>query len=102
MIERVAQRLRHRLGPGLKLLPVAARAGAVFLGDAVRAHGAPLVVIAVEPNRGKRPEFVVLRDLLGRQVAVVVDDRLGFGEALVEVASGVGLEQKIVVEHGGL
>ena len=41
--------------------------------------------------------------LLGRQMAVVIDDGLTGGVAMIEVASDVGFEQKIVIEqHGSL
>ena len=63
VVERVAQRVRHRLRPRLELLPVRRVAGAEPLRHAVGAHRPPLVVIAVQPDLGDRGEAVVLGDL---------------------------------------
>jgi len=99
MKERIAQRARHGAGPSLKLLEVRRVPGAQALGDAVGAHGAPLVVIPIEPNFGDGPKLVVRRHVLRREVAVVVDDGLRPRKGLVQIARGVGFEQKIFVEH---
>ena len=42
---------------------------------------------------------MVGRDLLGRQVAVVVDDRQVLRRAVVELARDVALEQEVVVDE---
>ena len=105
VVERVAERLRHRARPGLELVEVRRVARAEPLRDAVRAHRAPLVVVALEPDLGDRAEAVVARHQLRREVAVVVDDRQVLGGAVVELARRLALEQEVVVDeglHGGL
>src|SRR6185295_9016158 len=66
MKERVPEGFRHRSSPGLEFLEVARVARAVALGDAVRAHGAPFVVVAVEPELGEGAEAMVAPDLARR------------------------------------
>src|SRR5688500_6587969 len=60
--ERIAQRVRHRAGPRFELLPSARLAGDEPLGHAVGPHGAPLVVVAVEPELADAGEAMVLGD----------------------------------------
>ena len=103
VIERVAERVGDRAGPGLELVPVGRVAGDQALGHAVGAHRAPFVVIALEPDLGQRLEPVIVGDLVGRQVAVIVDDRLRPRELFVEIDRDRRIEQEIVVEkplHG--
>ena len=99
VVERIAQRVRDRLGPGLELLPVGRLAGDRPLGDAVGAHRPPLVVVAVEPDLRHRPEPVIVGHLLRRQVAVVVEDRLLGGDPVIEVDRGRRVEQEVFVEE---
>jgi hypothetical protein len=76
VIERIAQRLRHRLRPRKKLVARRSVAGAELLGHTARAHRAPLVMISLEPDFEEIREPAILSDILRRQVAVIVDDRL--------------------------
>ena len=100
VVERVAQRPRDGGGPRLELLPVGGGTGDEALGHAVGTHRPPLVVVALEPRLGDRPEGTVGRDAGDRQVAVIVDDRQGRGDAVEEVAGGVRAEQEVVVDEG--
>jgi len=103
VIERVAQAFGHGLSPALELLAVIGIAGAVTLVDPVAAHRTPLVVVALEPDLGEVAETPILGDHVGRQMAVVVDDRLRRGVLVIELAGQIGLEQEIRVDegHGG-
>lgn len=99
-IKRVAQRVRHGAGPGLEFLEIArVLAGDEFFRNAVGAHGAPLVVVALQPDLCEVVEPAVLRDVLRRKVIVVVDDRLSRGHAVVQVAGDRRGEQEIVGEE---
>ena len=101
VVERVPQGLGHGGGPGLELLEVRGVSGDEPLGHPVRAHGPPLVVVAVQPGLGERAEAVVARHLLGRQVAVVVHDGQVAGVAVEELGRDVALEQEVVVHEAG-
>jgi hypothetical protein len=100
VVQRVAQGVRDRARPGLELLPVRGVARAEALGNAVRTHGPPLVVVAVEPNLGDAPEPVVVRHQLRREMAVVVDDGQRLGEPVIEVRGCVALQEEVVVDEG--
>ena len=98
VVERVAHRIGHRLGPLLELLPVGGiLARAVLLIDAVGTHGAPLVVVALEPYLRQVVETVVLGDIRGNQVAMIVDDRHLGRMVVVKALGRGGLQQEVVV-----
>ena len=83
MVQGIAQAHRHRRCPGLKFFPIIRVAGNQPLSNAIPPHGAPFVVIAGEPEFGKIREARVLRDLLWRQMTMIVDDRLRFSVVVV-------------------
>ena len=89
-------RQRHDLGPGLELLEVIGVAGDKALLHAGRPHDPPLVVVAAEPDLGDVLELPVLRDVLGRQVAVVVEDRHLAGVLVVQPLRGLAAQQEIL------
>ena len=99
VIERIANRRRYRARPRLEFFAIARIAGDEALVDAVRAHRAPFVVIAVEPDFGERSKAMIVGDLLHRQMAVIVDDRKFFDEAVIEIARDLALEQEVVVNE---
>ena len=99
VVERVAEGVGHGGAPGVELLARRGIPGADALRHAVGAHGAPLVVVSTQPDLGQVGELVVVRDQCLREVAVVVVDRLGLGEVVIQVARGVGLEQEVVVDE---
>ena len=105
VVERIAERLRHGLGPFLELLPVRGVAGAEAFGHAGRAHRPPFVVIAVEPDLREVVEPVILGHLPRRQMAVVVDDRQIAGVAVIQFDGRIVLQQEILgderVAHRG-
>ncbi len=102
VVEGVAHQLRHHAAVGEELVVVGGgRAGDEVLVHARRAQGPPLVVVARQPHLGEVGEAPVRRDLVGRQVAVVVVDRPVLRDLVVKAARGRGGEQKIVVEEGG-
>ena len=100
VIERIAQGVRDRAGPGQEFLVGIGVAGAVALVDAVGAHGAPLVVVALQPDLGEVAELPVLRDVRGGQVAVVVENRLVLGEGVIEMPGGLRLSAENLRDKG--
>ena len=104
VVERVAHRVGHGLGPLLEGLPGAVlAAGQVVLGHAVGAHRTPLVVVAVvavhQPELGDVAELDVLGDLLGHQVAVVVDDGHLLRMLVIELPRGGVGKHEIFVDE---
>ena len=76
MIQGVAQYVRNGFGPREKLVIGIGIAGAIALGDTIRSHRSPLVVIAFQPDLVEIAELPVLRNVLGGKMAVVIKDRL--------------------------
>ena len=101
VVDRVADGALDSVDEGqvLGVVVVAADHG---LGRAVRAHEAPLVVVAeavvVEPDLGEVLVALVLVDLSGNEVAVVVDDRHLLRVAVVELARPLGVQQEVVAQ----
>jgi hypothetical protein len=60
----------------------------------------PAARIAVEPDLCQIGEAMILGNLLGRQVAMVIDDGQVAGVIVVEPAGGLVLEEKIVGDEG--
>ena len=50
MVERIAQGVRDRPGPGQVLFFPAGIARTVLFGAAIRAHGSPFVVVTAQPD----------------------------------------------------
>ena len=74
VVQRIAERLGHDLGPFFELFPVVGVARAIAFRHAGRAHCPPFVVIAIKPDLAEIGKAMVLGNLPRRQVAVVVDD----------------------------
>ena len=100
VVERVAQGVGNGARPGAELLLGRDVAGAIGFVDAVGAHGAPLVVVALQPDFEEVAEAAVGGHVLRRDVAVVVQNRLVFGVFVVEPARGLRGEQEIFVDEG--
>ena len=102
VIQRIAQAARHGRRPGEELLIGRRVAGAEALGHAVGAHGAPLVVIALEPDLEEVVEAPVAGHVGRRQVAVVVENRLPRRMLVIEPARRGAVEQEVVGDetHG--
>ena len=104
VIQRVPHRVWNGLRPLLEGFPSGVlAAGEVVLGNTVRPHRAPFVVVAVvavhQPELGDVAELDVLGDLLRHEVAVVVDDGHFRRVLVVELAGGLRLEHEVVVDE---
>ena len=98
VVQGVAHGIGNRFGPLLELLPVGGvLARAVAFVHAVGAHGAPLVVVAAQPDFGQRAELVVVGHHLGDEVAVVVDNRHLGRMFVVELLRSFGLQQEVFI-----
>lgn len=89
--ERVADRVWNGRGPGVKLLAVAGVAGTQALSHTVGAHRTPFIVVTLQPDVIQVFETVIFGNLLRRQVAVVVENRLVFGIVMIQTASKFGI-----------
>lgn len=74
MIKRISHRVRHRLGPFKEFLIRGLISGDVFLGNAIRSHRPPFVMVSAQPYLRKILELVILRYLPGIQMAMVIND----------------------------
>ena len=99
VIKRIAKRVRHGGGPGLEFLKRRGVAGAKAFGHAVETHGAPFVVITFKPDFEKILEPAVFRDFPRREMTVIIQNRLVFGEPMVEPACRACLQQKIFMNE---
>jgi hypothetical protein len=52
---------------------------------AIGTHSPPLVMIAIEPNLGKVLKIDIISDLIGRQMAMVINNRHVFGVLMVQL-----------------
>ena len=100
MIEGVAERSGDGFSPFLELIPIGGVSCAVPFGDSGRSHGTPFVMVTVEPDLRQILEAVIGRDLLGWEVAVVIDDRHIAGVLVIESDGGFGLKQEILGDEG--
>ena len=95
----VAHATTQGLGPLLELLASGGVTGNEALVNAVGAHQAPLVVVAAQPDLGDVLKTLVIPDLLGRDVAVVVDDGHALGKVVEQLLAGLGAQQEILIVH---
>jgi hypothetical protein len=98
VIQRIAQRGRHGARPGEVFLVRKSVAGALAFRHPVGPHGAPFVVIAFQPDLEKILEAPVFRHILGRQMAMIIQNRLVLGELVIQPPRGLGVEQEIFVD----
>jgi hypothetical protein len=56
-------------------------------------------MIALEPDFEEICKAPIVGDVLRREVAVIVDDRLGCGVLMEQPFSGLRLEEKILVDE---
>jgi hypothetical protein len=73
VVERIAERVRDGARPCDEFVVRRGAAGAVFFIHAVAAHRAPFVMVAFEPDFKEVTELAVGGDILGRDVAVVIE-----------------------------
>ena len=98
VIQRIAHRVWHRLGPLLEFLPV----GSVFtcnipLVDSVGAHGTPFIMVALKPYAAQVFKYVVVGHILRIKVAMIVDNRLWCRIFMIETLSRGGLQQEVFI-----
>ena len=98
VVERIAQRVRHGAGKGEEFIPVARVPRAVFLGHAVGSHRAPFVVVAGQPDLVQVAKRLVGRDLVRRQVTMVIENRFVLGVFEIQFPRHVAVQQKIIGE----
>ncbi len=98
-VKRVAQRFGNGCGPHQKFVARGRIAGAKSFFDAVRPHRAPFVVVAAQPNFRQIRELAIRCDVTRRQVIVIIEDRFVFRVFVEQLARGVALQQKIVVDE---
>ena len=91
MIERVTDGVRDGRRPGVKLLAIGRIAGAQALSHTVGAHRTPFVMVTLQPDVIQVFETVIFGNLLRRQMAVVVENRLIFCIVVVQAASKFGI-----------
>src|SRR5215213_396049 len=99
VIEGVAQSLRDRFRPSLEFFARRGVTRTKTFGHSVGPHRAPLVVIPAQPELGQIGKLVIARDLLRREMAVIVEDRLRLGVAVIQLTSLLGGEKKIFVDE---
>src|SRR5690242_11806707 len=95
VIKGIAERVRDSARPRQKLVKRRGAAGAEFLTDAVRAHGPPLVVVAVEPDFREIVKPAIFSNFTRRQMAVKIEDGKRLGMIVEETTSRFSLKQKI-------
>ena len=99
MIQRVAECVRNRFGPGFEFLLRRGVAGDEFFGDAVGAHRPPFVMVAFQPDFKEVFELAVFGNVFRRQMAVIIKNRLVCGVFMVKPARAFGAQQKIFVDE---
>src|SRR5690606_3428039 len=74
VVKRIAHGVGNRVCPLPKLVKIRCAAGDKLFIDAQRAHGPPLVVIALQPYLRDIFEATVFQDILLRKVTMVIND----------------------------
>ena len=100
--KRIAQSLGHGRGPGAKFVVRRGCARTEFLRDAVGAHGPPFVVVSFKPNFGKIRKLPIFRDVLRREMAVKIKDRLRIGKSPVKPLRRAVAQEEVLADefHG--
>ena len=94
MVQGVADEAGHAFRVGEKTLLIAGRADE-FIVPAAGSHGAPLVLDHTQHEPPDVGEGAVFRDFLRAQVAMVINDGLVRGDAVVQPFRGLGTQQEI-------
>jgi hypothetical protein len=103
MVERIAEAVRNSGSPSEKFVVKGSVTGAEGFGDTVGPHGAPLVVIAFEPDLEEVAELAIGGDVRGGKMRMEIEDGERSGKFVIEVAGGGSVEEEVVVDegHGG-
>ena len=97
--KRTACKLRQNSCPDKEFLPCRGIAGDVLLIDSVCPHGAPFVMVCLEPELGEVAEAAVLRDIFRRKMVVVVIDRLDLRVFVIQGPGRFVLQQKVFIHE---
>ncbi len=100
VIERIAQGVGDGRRPGVEFFLRRGVAGDEALGNSVRPHRAPFIMIAREPEFRQVAKLVIGGNLRRREMIVIIDDGLGRRVAMIKLASRLVAEQKIIVDEG--
>src|SRR5262249_61767358 len=96
VIQGIAQNMWDGARPSEKFFPRLSIARAIALRHAMGAHGAPLVMVAFQPDLKQIRELSIARDVTRRQMTVIVEDRLLSCIMPVQMTSRLVLKKKIV------
>ena len=96
VVDGISHQGGHDFRKVVELLPEGRRAGHILFRHAAGPHDAPLVVVAGQPGLSQVGELLVLVDLLGIEMAVIVEDGHVLGVLIVEAASGFAAEQEVL------
>ena len=96
VIKGVADKTRKCLCKHLELLVLVSAAGDEFLGNTVGSDLTPLVVVATKEEVKGIFELIVICDLLGRKVAMIVDNRKILYHC-IKLLRRLVLEHKVII-----
>ncbi len=82
MVEGIAKRVRHGPSPSQEFLAGAGIASAVAFRHAIGPHGAPFVVVALQPDFRQVAELPVLCDVSRGKMAMIIKNGLVLGVVL--------------------
>src|SRR5437660_3807421 len=85
----------HRASPRQEFVERVRVARAISLVDSVRSHRPPLVVVALQADLEQVIEPAVFRQVLGWQMAMIVEDRLALCEVMIEPPRGFICQKEI-------
>src|SRR5208283_6105864 len=97
MVERIAEAMGDGGSPGKEFVVRGSVSSAKGFGDTVGAHGAPLVVIAFEPDLEEVAELAIGGDVRGGKMRMEIEDGERSGKFVVEMAGGGSVEEEVVV-----
>ena len=100
VIEWVTERMRYRTSPGEKFVVGISVSRTERFIDTTGPHGAPFIMVARKPNFEQVIEATVARNIPGAEVTVVVKNWLLASVGMVQVASSLVTEEKIIVNKG--
>ena len=95
MINGVTDQLGHDRAKCLESVIIRGIARDVLLVHAARAHGSPLIVVAVQPHLCDVGIALILGDLLGGKVTVIVNDGERFRVVMVKHLRGLRGKKEI-------
>ena len=98
VVKRIAQCVGYGACPGEKFFVGRGVASDVLFRNAVRSHGAPFIVVALQPDFEKVGELPIFRNVSGRKMTVVVEDGLRGGELVIKTPCGVVGQKEIFAE----